>query len=385
MCRVRAGAADGRRLSPKPTSLRVWADFPQLSFLRHRPEQIAWQTAAHPARARRGAAGGGASAVGARQHRAVRLHARSRRPVRHRHRGAGPAALVGDGGAHPQFADRAWRWIPSCCWMRTAQQPASAARAEELQQRLQRALAQSAGVQPSKRGMSRHQKHFPDDAEDQLPRRRRPHPAGAGRYRSPRAAGRGGASHAGTPKYVCTTHDRDLRRACRGFFPAHLSANAPLGAAQQELPVAGVAVADRTGEGLIELQIGYARLRQPDVMIHSRSSPAISSRPLRAAVPTCRLAMTPYLLIKTLHLLFVIAWMATVFYLPRILVNLAESGERAGGAGATAVDGAAAVQVRPQHVRPRLPVRADPVAGLAGVSASVAERHRWRCTGSTPS
>ncbi len=31
-----------------------------------------------------------------------------------------------------------------------------------------------------------------------------------------------------------------------------------------------------------------------------------------------------YLLIKTLHLLFVIAWMATVFYLPRILVNLAE-------------------------------------------------------------
>ncbi len=37
-----------------------------------------------------------------------------------------------------------------------------------------------------------------------------------------------------------------------------------------------------------------------------------------------------YLLIKSLHLLFVIAWMATVFYLPRILVNLAEaSGEPA--------------------------------------------------------
>lgn len=32
-----------------------------------------------------------------------------------------------------------------------------------------------------------------------------------------------------------------------------------------------------------------------------------------------------YVLIKTLHLLFVIAWMASVFYLPRILVNLAES------------------------------------------------------------
>jgi protoporphyrinogen IX oxidase len=32
-----------------------------------------------------------------------------------------------------------------------------------------------------------------------------------------------------------------------------------------------------------------------------------------------------YLLIKTLHLLFVIAWMAAVFYLPRILVNMAEA------------------------------------------------------------
>jgi protoporphyrinogen IX oxidase len=33
----------------------------------------------------------------------------------------------------------------------------------------------------------------------------------------------------------------------------------------------------------------------------------------------------PYLWTKTFHLLFVIAWMATVFYLPRILVNLAET------------------------------------------------------------
>jgi putative membrane protein len=35
--------------------------------------------------------------------------------------------------------------------------------------------------------------------------------------------------------------------------------------------------------------------------------------------------MTAYELIKSLHLLFVIAWMATVFYLPRILVNLSET------------------------------------------------------------
>ncbi len=32
-----------------------------------------------------------------------------------------------------------------------------------------------------------------------------------------------------------------------------------------------------------------------------------------------------YLLIKSLHLLFVMAWIAAVFYLPRILVNLSES------------------------------------------------------------
>jgi putative membrane protein len=32
-----------------------------------------------------------------------------------------------------------------------------------------------------------------------------------------------------------------------------------------------------------------------------------------------------YLWIKTFHALFVIAWMACVFYLPRILVNLAET------------------------------------------------------------
>ena len=32
-----------------------------------------------------------------------------------------------------------------------------------------------------------------------------------------------------------------------------------------------------------------------------------------------------YLLTKSAHLVFVIAWMATVFYLPRILVNLTET------------------------------------------------------------
>jgi len=36
-----------------------------------------------------------------------------------------------------------------------------------------------------------------------------------------------------------------------------------------------------------------------------------------------------YLWIKSLHVLFVIAWMSAVFYLPRILVNVAEAGDDA--------------------------------------------------------
>lgn len=34
-----------------------------------------------------------------------------------------------------------------------------------------------------------------------------------------------------------------------------------------------------------------------------------------------------YLIIKSLHIVFVIAWMATVFYLPRILVNIVEAAD----------------------------------------------------------
>ena len=35
--------------------------------------------------------------------------------------------------------------------------------------------------------------------------------------------------------------------------------------------------------------------------------------------------MQSYYWVKTFHLLFVVAWMAAVFYLPRILVNLSET------------------------------------------------------------
>ena len=39
--------------------------------------------------------------------------------------------------------------------------------------------------------------------------------------------------------------------------------------------------------------------------------------------------MQAYVWTKTFHLLFVMAWVAAVFYLPRILVNLAEAGDAA--------------------------------------------------------
>ena len=42
--------------------------------------------------------------------------------------------------------------------------------------------------------------------------------------------------------------------------------------------------------------------------------------------------MQAYLWTKTAHLVFVIAWMVSVFYLPRILVNIAENRAQAGDA-----------------------------------------------------
>ena len=36
-----------------------------------------------------------------------------------------------------------------------------------------------------------------------------------------------------------------------------------------------------------------------------------------------------YLWVKSFHILFVVAWMSAVFYLPRILVNVAEAGDQA--------------------------------------------------------
>lgn len=38
--------------------------------------------------------------------------------------------------------------------------------------------------------------------------------------------------------------------------------------------------------------------------------------------------MHPQLIVETLHIVSVIGWMAAVFYLPRILINLVEAGEQ---------------------------------------------------------
>jgi len=138
---------------------RVWADFPQLSFLRHRPEQIAWQTAAI-------------------------LHADKQYPLIQVHpfsiRGStelfvytpdrdGLFATVTAILDRMRFSVMEARVLSSRAGMAQdtfllleadSQQPATLARAQELQQRLHRALSQQAPVLPTKRGLSRHLKHF---------------------------------------------------------------------------------------------------------------------------------------------------------------------------------------------------------------------------------
>ncbi|MHB1271169.1 MAG: [protein-PII] uridylyltransferase [Rhodanobacter sp.] len=139
--------------------LRVWADFPQLSFLRHRPEQVAWQTGAI-LRAQ------GAVPLVAVHPLSVRGSTELFVYTPDRDGLFATVTAVLD-RLHFSVMESRILSSPTGIALDTfllleaeSQQPASPARAEELQQRLQRALAQSAGVQPSKRGMSRHQKHF---------------------------------------------------------------------------------------------------------------------------------------------------------------------------------------------------------------------------------
>jgi putative membrane protein len=89
-----------------------------------------------------------------------------------------------------------------------------------------------------------------------------------------------------------------------------------------------------------------------------------------------------YLLIKTLHLLFAIAWMAAVFYLPRILVNMAET------ANEPAVQArlqlmARRLYVRPQHVWSRFLLGLTLWQGWRVFPAAL-PNVVGRCTGSMP-
>lgn len=139
---------------------RVWRGFPESSFLRHHPEQIAWQTAAIlTAR--------GATPL-------VEVHPKSVRgttelfvyvPDRD---GLFAAVTAMLDRLHLSVMEA--RVLSSSTGMALdtflllesdTQQPASAERAEELKQRLHRALSQPGHVhQPSRRSMSRHLKHF---------------------------------------------------------------------------------------------------------------------------------------------------------------------------------------------------------------------------------
>lgn len=139
---------------------RVWRGFPESSFLRHRPEQIAWQTSAI-LRAK------GATPL-------VEVHPKSVRgttelfvyvPDRD-----GLFAAVTAMLDRLHFSVMEARILSSPTGMALdtfllleadTQQPATPERAEELKQRLHRALSQPGHVhQPSRRSMSRHLKHF---------------------------------------------------------------------------------------------------------------------------------------------------------------------------------------------------------------------------------
>ena len=139
--------------------MRVWTDFPQASFLRHRPEQIAWQTAAI-------LRAGGAPSLIAVHPLSVRgttelfVHT----PDRDGLFAAVTAMLdrlrLSVVEARVLVSPRGMAQDTFLLLDTETQQPATPARAEELQQRLGRALAQTVPVHPVRRSTSRQLKHF---------------------------------------------------------------------------------------------------------------------------------------------------------------------------------------------------------------------------------
>ncbi|WP_233843281.1 [protein-PII] uridylyltransferase [Dyella sp. 2HG41-7] len=138
---------------------QVWDTFPMVSFLRHRPEQVAWQTseilrgdgklpliAVNPLSVR------GSTELFVYAPDRDGLFANVTAMLDRLHFSVMEARVLSspDGKAMDTFllleAD--------------TQKPAGAERAEELQQRLHRALSQSAPIMPPRRSISRHLKHF---------------------------------------------------------------------------------------------------------------------------------------------------------------------------------------------------------------------------------
>ncbi len=159
-CREQASAILAKEGYDLEACTRAWRGFPEQSFLRHHPEQIAWQTAAI-------LGAKGATPL-------VAVHPQSVRgttelfvytPDRD-----GLFAAVAIMLDRLHFSVMEARILSSSTRMALdtfllleadSQQPASPERAEELKQRLHRALSQPGHVhQPSRRSMSRHLKHF---------------------------------------------------------------------------------------------------------------------------------------------------------------------------------------------------------------------------------
>ncbi|RUL65012.1 [protein-PII] uridylyltransferase [Dyella dinghuensis] len=138
---------------------KVWAGFPESSFLRHHPQQVAWQTAAildangklpliavHPMSVR------GSTELFVYAPDRDGLFANVTAMLDRLHFSVMEARVLSsnDGKALDTFL----------LLEAENQKPASLERADELYQRLHRALAQSAPIMPPRRSMSRHLKHF---------------------------------------------------------------------------------------------------------------------------------------------------------------------------------------------------------------------------------
>jgi [protein-PII] uridylyltransferase len=212
---------------------RAWATFPTSSFLRHRPEQIAWQTAAivrangawplvavHPLSVR------GSTELFVCTPDRDGLFASVTAMLDRLHFSVVEARILGSSAG---MAMDTFLLLEA-----DGQHPASADRAEELRQRMQRALAQGGQILPPRRSMSRQLKHF------QMPPRIDFRQAEGRTRMALVCSDRPGLLAAVAQVLVaCETRVHDARIATFGervedFFQLTDRSDAPLGEAQQQ-------------------------------------------------------------------------------------------------------------------------------------------------------